>query len=665
MKHKFDLEEILSKIRNQEQFEGELTDCSVYIKIEEYVPFVCFAIHNGHNLRADLQKNCNLSDKERKYEEDPFTFEFISSMPIVIASNDSRYEYDLNRSGDSAIYDEVWGKKVWRTQLTAEQKAVSLKKHKIFYMIVDDVLQTIIRKFNAAIVFDIHSYNYKRIDKDTPVFNIGTANINRFKFGRDIDFWKSKLNKIVLPNIINRVAENEVFSGNGYLLKHITAKNKNVLVLATEIKKIYCDELNDEVYPVIIDEITKQLKPAILSTTKYFLNSHTKIKLRRRNKLLSSEISPEILQIDKQLYSLVKNFEILTFINPANIEQARKDFFRSKYSNNPKFIYKQLSIDAFELKRNLYKLPLESIQDISIKLLYHDIIDSYADKIDIISAIGTDRFLYNSLRYFGEPKINDIKNAEYLLHFKPLCADDNKETYSSLDVEKYFRSVSTQYGFNCKIQITNKIISKVQVLNSKKTVLIRKDSMFSKKALKALAAHEIGVHMLTTINSLSQTLSVFKIGTPKNTHTQEGLAILSEYLSGNLTIDRLHFLAMRVIVIGNLLKGLDFKTSFHYLMDQGVLNETQAFYLTARVYRGGGFTKDYLYLQGFKDVYRLHRNKLDLKNLLIGKASLNYLPLINEMIERKIFAKPPQITNEFINPANGDPIIDYVLSGLK
>jgi len=136
MKLKLELDEVFAKIKKQEHFECELADGSVYIKIQEYVPYICCAIHNGHNLRCDLQKLCLLSEKERWYEEDPSTKDFISSLPIIIAGNDSRYEYDLNREPKDAIYSEVWGKKVWKNDLSKEQINESLKKHNIFYQII-------------------------------------------------------------------------------------------------------------------------------------------------------------------------------------------------------------------------------------------------------------------------------------------------------------------------------------------------------------------------------------------------------------------------------------------------------------------------------------------------------------------------------------------------
>ena len=115
----------IQKIQNGEAFEAFVND-SFYLKIDEYVPYVCAAIHNGHELREDLTLKCRLSEKERLYEEDPFTGDFISSLPITIIGNDSRFEYDLNRDPKSCVYETAWGKEVW-TEAFSERDTVLSK----------------------------------------------------------------------------------------------------------------------------------------------------------------------------------------------------------------------------------------------------------------------------------------------------------------------------------------------------------------------------------------------------------------------------------------------------------------------------------------------------------------------------------------------------------
>jgi N-formylglutamate amidohydrolase len=117
------ISEIISNIQNRICFEATFNN-SFQIKILEYVPFVCAAIHNGHHLRTELERKCNLTQQERYYEEDPFTGEFIKSLSITLIGNDSRYEYDLNRPEEECIYETAWDKEIWNTKLTKKAKPI-------------------------------------------------------------------------------------------------------------------------------------------------------------------------------------------------------------------------------------------------------------------------------------------------------------------------------------------------------------------------------------------------------------------------------------------------------------------------------------------------------------------------------------------------------------
>ena len=665
MKPDLRVDEIISKIKAGQTFETLSACGSFYVKIEEHVPYICLSIHNGHRLRSELKEVCCLSDHERWQEEDPHTMDMISSLPIVISAMDSRYEYDLNRDPGNAIYSTAWGKQVWKVPLSDDQKEKSLFKHSEFYRIIDSLITYLEKKYRSLLVFDVHSFNYRRLEKEAPVFNLGTELIDRESNREYIDHWLGQLNKFRLPNIDIKVAENDVFKGNGYLLAHITKSFNNTLVLATEVKKIYCDEESGEVFPIIVEKLSGHFKKGILNTAAYFSRHNTNMVFQKNSGLLSSEIEKDLLKVDKRLFRVARTFEILNYVNPVNIDQARKEFFRSKYRNNPTFRYKQLAINPFEFKRQLYEIPVEDIHDISIRLLYQAVIDSYADKVDIISSIGTGRFLYNSLRYFGEPGLRDIENAHYIMHSSPTIDEPEINNIDSQAVAEHFRSQVAKYGFECKVEITRNIIAKVLILNTRKTIRIRKDAMFSDKTLYALTEHEVGVHMLTTINARLHPLNIFRLGTPVNTRTQEGLAILSEYLSGNMSVKRLQILALRVLVIDMMLRGYDFRQAFQAVMDTTDLSETQAFYIVARIFRGGGFTKDYLYMSGFRDVLNYYKQKKDLINLLVGKTSLEYHALITEMIDRKLISAPEFKTRAFIDPVEPNPIIEYILRGLK
>ena len=656
------ISEIIRRIRNYDCFDAVSIDKSFYIKIREYVPFVCAAIHAGGNLRKSLKDKIIHSDYERWYEEDPSTDTFISSMPLTIVGKDSRFEYDLNRDSENCVYEDAWGKQVWKNPLGLTEKKISKLKHSNFYKVVDAIINSVEEIHNSCIVYDMHSYNYIRHKSHMPIFNIGTKNIDNKKYKKIVNKWKRELEKIIVRNTEVDCQINGPFMGNGYFLKHITSKFNHTLVLASEVKKIYCDELEQENFPLVIDDIEDGIKTAILETSSLFTEEIIGLKMKK-GALLTPGIDNQLVEVDKKLYDLTKELEVLSYVTPTNLESERKKFFQNNEMINPDFKYKHIVEHPFEFKRELYNLNLEHIKDISIARLYRDVLESYSDKIDMLSTIGTKKFFFNSLRYFGQPNETDLKNAHFILN----CPDEryDERMVDIEDVEQIFQKSIDEYGFNAKIEISKALTAEIQVLNYKRKVLLKKGTKISYESAKALVHHEIGVHMVTTMNAIEQPLNIFKLGFPTYTYTQEGIAVLTEYLSGYLTIKRLKELALRVVAVEMMVVGLDFKAVYHELVNTYYIPEDTAFTVTTRIFRGGGFTKDHLYLKGFIHLLHYYNEGNSIEPLLIGKNCIRYVELYKEMIARKLALPPKYITSILNNPKKCLASVDYVISGLK
>lgn len=267
--------EIIKRINDESRFHAIAEDYSFTLKIEEYVPYVCGAIHDGHQFRKELWDNCLHSEYDRWYEEDPETKNMVISMPILIAGCDSRFEYDLNRPPEEAVFETAWGKQLWKSPLPKDQHERSLEKHKNFYKVTQALIKKIEDKFGICVVYDMHSYNWQRWDREVPTWNLGTSNIDNDRFGEDVELWRQSLSNIELPHNIKSDADiNNTFFGNGYFLKYITKTFRNTLVLATEIAKIYCDETNEVIFPEVVASVEKQLKPKLLEHAQQFYKKH-------------------------------------------------------------------------------------------------------------------------------------------------------------------------------------------------------------------------------------------------------------------------------------------------------------------------------------------------------------------------------------------------------
>ncbi len=264
-------QECIEKIESGECFHADI-EGGFQVKIEKYSFYVCTAIHDGHNLREDLWDNCLLDESERLYEEDPFTGALVKDMPITLTGLDSRYEYDLNRIEEICVYETAWGKEVWKQPLTEDQKNASLEKHRRFYRVVVALAKKLQAMHGSCLFYDMHSYNYiRREESDIPAFNIGTEQLDKQRWGDVIDHWNKRLNTIEMPGTAMRSALDEVFYGRGNLATVMKPWADNVLVLPTELKKTFMDELTGELDDSFFAELKQHFCKELLDNSLYFV----------------------------------------------------------------------------------------------------------------------------------------------------------------------------------------------------------------------------------------------------------------------------------------------------------------------------------------------------------------------------------------------------------
>ncbi|MFT6196682.1 MAG: hypothetical protein ACJAXY_001007 [Nonlabens sp.] len=390
------------------------------------------------------------------------------------------------------------------------------------------------------------------------------------------------------------------------------------------------------------------------------LNKHRNIDLHKYQ---------DVLDIDANIHRIVKNLELLAYINPLNIAQERKEFFKSKYTYEPNFKYRKLQFKPYKLHRMFFSQRLERIEDEDIRSLYKDIIYTYSGLVQCIETIRepNSKFYYNSLRFFGTPTEKMVENAKFILNFKEekVVAPQYDEVLSTYEAEAFFRKYRESYDFDFTIKTSSAMSAAAMVSNKDRTLILKKGHKYSQHELNVLAHHEIGVHLVTTFNAIEQPLHIFGNGFPNNVETQEGLAVMSEYMSGNLTLTRLKELSYRVIATDSLIKGYSFTDTFDLIHNQYKLDRERAFNITLRIHRGGGFTKDAVYLSGLKKVYDIYKKNGIMENMLLGKCSLEYNPIIEKMKSLNLVVPARHNAISFDQQLNTNPTIDFVLSHLK
>ena len=168
------------------------------------------------------------------------------------------------------------------------------------------------------------------------------------------------------------------------------------------------------------------------------------------------------------------------------------------------------------------------------------------------------------------------------------------------------------------------------VMVSNGDLLVAPTARVSTARVEALLHHEIGTHVLTFVNGSHQQLRTLASGLAGHEETQEGLAVLAEYLGGGLTANRLRQLAARVVAVHQMISGAEFPEVHDDLVDTGIPTE-QAFTITMRVFRSGGLTKDAVYLRGLHELLDHLQAGQPLEPLWLGKMPLDAVPLVEEL----------------------------------
>ena len=188
-----------------------------------------------------------------------------------------------------------------------------------------------------------------------------------------------------------------------------------------------------------------------------------------------------------------------------------------------------------------------------------------------------------------------------------------------------------------KYEIRNDVAG---IMVSETNLLISDQLFMDEGRCDALIQHEIGTHILTYCNGSRQPIQQMHAGFAGYDELQEGLAVLAEYLVGGLTVNRMRLLAGRVIAANSMVSDKSFLDTFNLLYNQYNFPDKTAYYISMRVYRGGGLTKDAVYLSGLMKLLDYLKQGGQLSTLYTGKFNFKHIDLIEELLHRQILKQP-------------------------
>lgn len=371
------------------------------------------------------------------------------------------------------------------------------------------------------------------------------------------------------------------------------------------------------------------------------------------------------LDIDARLTEIERSLNLLLNTTPVNAAEAWTDFERGDFGSTPTLRLRPLEFEPDLVRRELYNLEIENVTDPALHTLFRAKRDEIARQITALEDRDTSRFVYGSLQLYGgvAPPLASV--AEELLETIPAQAPSHHSVTAGAFAEaaraEFERYRAVYPDFPSYVEVRDDVS---ELMVSFGRLLIPESATIRADRVEPLLHHEVGTHVVTYQNGARQPLTLLTIGLPGYDETQEGLAVLAEYLAGGLDPRRLRVLAARVVAVGKMLDGAEFLEIFESLRSEHQIPTRTAWSIAIRVVVGGGSVKDAIYLRGITRILESLAEGSSLDVLFVGKFALDHIPLIQDLLDREVL-EAPWVRPRWLDVPGAQERLDRLRAGMS
>lgn len=440
---------------------------------------------------------------------------------------------------------------------------------------------------------------------------------------------------------------------------------QEVLLLGLEVPPVFRDPRSGAVYPRFLRQLQRALSQALRKSIYEFVRVQTTAEVSHHLGLGARSLPDVAWSIDRALCSIERSFDVLLLTAPVNEPEARARFEADNFEREPQFNHRLLPMDPDLLKRQLYALEMEDIEDPAIADLYQDKRQELDTLLTMLGERGSIDFRFSSQRLYGTVSDALLDAARDLLANVPRA---RRRAETTIDARAFRdRALAELDHYRTRypaLATTAEIRPDVSgLMVSRGNLLIGDDLRLDPQRVPALLHHEVGTHVLTYVNGSAQPLEQLSLGLAGYDELQEGLAVLAEYLAGGLNRTRMRLLAARVVAARSVEEGASFIDTFRLLRNAYGYTNAGAWHVTLRVHQSGGFTRDFIYLRGLIGLLELLREGVELEPLYIGKIAQKHIPIIEELRHRRILREPP-LTPRVLEDSAARERLDAVRRGI-
>ena len=398
------------------------------------------------------------------------------------------------------------------------------------------------------------------------------------------------------------------------------------------------------VYPQVLRALTAELARALHRGFFEFTRVQTPARPEHYQMMGRRRLVRAVREADSALTEIGRSFDFLLDVSPVNVREAWQEFRRSGGVKAPAFRYRTLVVDPEMVKRRLYDLPLERLEDPVLALLLREKRRELDRQLGLLEERDRPGFLPGSLQLYGG--VDDALLAEALAILDALPASQAPEPRESCGSDEFAARARAEIDHYRSQHPT--LASKVTlrddvpaVMVSHGDVLVPRGMTIAAGRVTPLLQHEVGTHVVTHANGQSQPLCVLEAGLAGYEALQEGIALFAEHLAGGLDARRLRVIAARVVAVRRMIEGADLPAVVTELCERHGIGRRSAFGLAMRVFRGGGLTKDAIYLRGLLQLLAYLAAGGSFEPLLVGKIAIDHVPLVEELVRRDVLEPAP------------------------
>ena len=424
-------------------------------------------------------------------------------------------------------------------------------------------------------------------------------------------------------------------------LEETQARERSCRVIGLEVPALFRETKEGPIFPASLQTLRRELGIALQKTFTEWMQVQTNEEIEDFRALGLRKVGNEVWEADRKIAEIAANWNFLLGVTPVNAETQWNEFQENKFAQTPIFHDRLLPFDPDLLKRDLYNIEIERVESPALQALFHEKRLELDRQITLLEDRNTPRFLPGSMALYGGIEAPLSELADQILARTAQFVGEDEERVGA---HEFARRAQDEIDFyraqypelSSTVQVRNDVPG---VMVAAGQLLIAENFTYPARQLEALIQHEVGTHIVSHANGRAQPLKLLYIGFPDYDPLQEGTALLAEWLCGGLHPLRLRLLAARVWAVNSLISGADFIETFRALHGEYGFSAPASWSLTMRVYRGGGFTKDAVYLRGLAWLLDYLGQNGEFELLWSGKISAETLSLVRELHLRGVLSE--------------------------